>query len=133
MAGSGARAAQSAQRRSQGLERTAGFTGPSYYITAITQSGTTVTVTTNIDHVFISGQAVMISGVSAGYGRLFIRRRRRDRRSADNHGGDRASSTFTFTSSQSATITGRECTIVERCRQWVRRRLSRSMTFLQCR
>ena len=88
-----------------------GFTGPSYFITAITQSGTTVTVTTNIDHVFISGQAVMISGISAGTGGCSSAAAAAIDGVQTLTSAQGFNATFTFTSSQSATITGGECTL----------------------
>jgi hypothetical protein len=88
-----------------------GFTGPSYVITGITQTGTTVTVTTNIDHVFVTGQVVIISGVSAGTGGCTSAAAAaidgvQTLTAAPGYFAD-----FTFTSTHIGSITGGQCTL----------------------
>lgn len=88
-----------------------GFTGPAYNISSITQSGTTVTVTTVINHLFIPGQTAMISGVSSGAGGCSSGAAAAIDGVQTITAATGYSKTFTFTSSQTATIADTDCTI----------------------
>ena len=86
-----------------------GFTGPYSSISAITQTGTTVTVATTPDHVFVAGQAILISGISAGTGGCS------SAAAAAIDGVQTITGagyeTIIFTSSHFGTITSGECTL----------------------
>ncbi len=81
----------------------------SYTPSQLTQSGTTVTVTTSATNLFVSGQVVTIAGVAAGSGGC-------NAAAVAGINGQQTvtvtgTTTFTFTSTVSTTITSGSCTL----------------------